>query len=281
MTGNKHNKNIKNQISRPGGDRPLGGKVKNRSGQVLLIVIMLLATALTIALSTSFRSTTETQVTKLEEESQKALAAAEAGIEAALKQGTITNIGALSADLSGYSGAATCDTSYNKTYFISPLLQKDEQYTFYFADYDAGLNSFSNYWSGNLTVYFMLGSDPVALELTTIGSSGTITHYLLDPDNLIHADSGKTSVTSGNYSLNGVTFSRQSTPISLSNTKLVIARVFSSSTKIGLDGGGTILKSQGKTCDSEAVASGTNVTKKVTLFQSYPQIPAEFFVTSF
>jgi hypothetical protein len=253
---------------------------KQTEGQVLLLSLMLIATVLTVFLSVSFKSTTETQITKLEEENQKALAAAEAGIEAALKQGTITNIGALSADLNGYSGVATCDTSYNKTYFISPLLQKDKQYTFYFADYNASSNSFSNYWSGNLTVYFMSGSDPVALELTTIGNSGTITHYLLDPDNLIPANSGKTPVTSYNYySLNGVAFSRKSISISLSNTKLVIARVFSSSTKIGLDGGGTILKSQGKTCTS--TATSTTSTKKVILFQSYPQIPADFFVTSF
>jgi hypothetical protein len=37
---------------------------------------------------------------------------------------------------------------------------------------------------------------------------------------------------------------------------------------------------QGKTVSSTATTT-TGVSKKVTLFQSYPQIPAEFFTTSF
>ena len=56
-----------------------------KRGQILLITVMLLATVMTIVLSVSFKSVTETQITKLEEESQKALAAAEAAIEVALK----------------------------------------------------------------------------------------------------------------------------------------------------------------------------------------------------
>ena len=60
--------------------------MRSQQGQVLLITIMLLATVLTVVLAVTFKSTTETQLTKLEEESQKALAAAEAGVEVAIKQ---------------------------------------------------------------------------------------------------------------------------------------------------------------------------------------------------
>ena len=59
--------------------------MKSQKGQILLITVMLLATVMTIVLSVSFKSVTDTQVTKLEEESQKALAAAESAIEVALK----------------------------------------------------------------------------------------------------------------------------------------------------------------------------------------------------
>ena len=48
-------------------------KINNQSGQILLIVIMLLAVTLTVTLAVSFRSTTDTQLTKLEEESQNLL----------------------------------------------------------------------------------------------------------------------------------------------------------------------------------------------------------------
>jgi len=255
------------------------GNKHNESGQVLLITIMLLATALTVVLSVSFRSTTETQVTKLEEESQKTLAAAEAGIEAALKQTETVPIGAgLSSDLGSFSGSATCTTTNDKSYFISPLLQKDEQYTFYLANYP-GLTS--GFWSGNLNLYFKSESDTPAVELTFITTTG-VSHYLLDPSTLILADAGtKTGVDSGSFSLGGTGFGyKTSSSFSVSNTKLIIARVLSTATKIGIDGGVDALKSQGKTCDSQA-SSNTGVTKKVVLFQSYPQIPAEFFVTSF
>ena len=60
--------------------------MKNQKGQILLITIMLVATVLTVVLAVTFKSTSETQITKLEEQSQKALTAAEAGIEAALQQ---------------------------------------------------------------------------------------------------------------------------------------------------------------------------------------------------
>jgi hypothetical protein len=53
MTGDGYNSNMK-------------------KGQVLLIVVMLLATALTVALTSTYQSVTETQLTKLEEENQKA-----------------------------------------------------------------------------------------------------------------------------------------------------------------------------------------------------------------
>ena len=47
---------------------------------------MLFAAAVTVVMTIAFNSTTETQITKLEEDSQKAMAAAEAALEAAIQQ---------------------------------------------------------------------------------------------------------------------------------------------------------------------------------------------------
>ena len=41
------------------------------------------------------------------------------------------------------------------------------------------------------------------------------------------------------------------------------------------------LPSQGRTVPSQATSKSTGVSKKVVLFQSHPQIPAEFFTTAF
>jgi len=256
----------------------------NEAGQVLLITIMLLATALTVALSVSYKSTTETQVTKLEEESQKALAAAEAGIEAALKEtgGETVEIGDLPGDLSGYTGDAACPETYDKNYFVSPLLSKDEQYTFYLSDYP-GL---TNYWSGYLDFYFESESlgDPVAVELTffNAGTTTAVIHYLIDPDDIISAVSGKTNCYTGTYALGNARFKQKTVfPFYITNTKIITVRVLSAETetRIGIKGN-QILHSQGRNCISN-VTSSNGVTQKVNLFQSYPQIPAEFFVTSF
>lgn len=272
MTGSKQNKNSKFSI--------LNFSFKPKSGQVLLITVMLLATAVTVALSVSFKSTTETQVTKLQEESQKALAAAEAGIEAALKSGPVS-IGGLSSDLSAFTGTADCVEITNKTNFVSPLIKNGGQYTFYLANKDLS----SGWYTGYLYVYFKTETSNPAVELTFISSANEATRYLLDPDGVVEGTTGTTTMTT-DKEFSGIKFYRvTSNPFyfSANPTKLIIARVLgeNTSTRIAISGGSNFLPSQGKNCTSTATNTTTKVTKKVTLFQSHPQIPAEFFVTSF
>jgi len=251
-------------------------KQNNQAGQVLLITIMLLATALTVALSVSYKSTTETQVTKLEEESQKALAAAEAGIEKALKEDVGTTV---AIDVGGYTGTAGCPSTYDKNYFVSPVLQKDEQFTFYLSEYP-GL---TNYWPGNLDFYFKSETDAEpAVELTffNAGTTTAVVHYLIDPTNLVSADSGKTDYSESTYTFDNINFKyKTSSPFAVTTTKIVVARVLSAATRIAVEGNSN-LPLQGRNCDSNVTATG-GVTQEVNLFQSYPQIPAEFWVTSF
>src|SRR3989344_1174257 len=158
--------------------------MKNKKGQILLITIMLVATLLTVVLAVTFKSTTETQLTKLEEDSQKALAAAEAGVEAALKQNVNTSLSI--ADLpnmsnSGFTGDATIETIADND-FVTPLLQKDQQYTFYLSDYPG----FANPLNGTLAVYFQSEGDCPALELTFLTVTNTISRQILDPCTLIN-----------------------------------------------------------------------------------------------
>ena len=142
--------------------------MSSQKGQILLITIMLVATVLTVVLAVTFKSTSETQITKLEEQSQKALTAAEAGIELALQQelGSSVSIGSLPEfSGSGFSGDAKVE-SIRDSKFVSPLLLRDQQYTFYLADYPG----FANPLNGYLAVYFQSEADCPALELTFLGS---------------------------------------------------------------------------------------------------------------
>ncbi|MDH7475963.1 MAG: hypothetical protein QHH09_00630 [Microgenomates group bacterium] len=259
-------------------------------GQTLLIVILLLASAITIVLSISFTTTLETQTTKLEEESQRALAAAEAGIEAALKQGGRIEI----ADLAGlgnegFTGSAEFSEDYHKNYFVTPLLQKDEQYTFYLDKYTAGNSPpFENSsYNGNLTIYYgsPTGCNEMAIEITIVYYDGgyKIKRYIADTGNKLGSTTDNIGNTNGktlddeifNCRTSSLTFSSTSFP----NSKILIIRSLFDESKIGFEGTNT-LKPQGKFIVSQATTPG-GVTKTVELFQSYPQIPSEFFVTRF
>ncbi len=265
-------------------------KHNKQSGQVLLIAVMLLAVTLTVVLSVTFSSRTDTQLTKLEEENQKALAAAEAGIEAALKSGTGSAIiigndplpqnGERILPGDEFEGEASVTEDYNKSSFITPLIQKDEQYTFYMGDYDKDSNTVGASLAQDLTICF--GDDnqntPSAVEITLVkGAIPTLVRYVIDTEERIsnaETDTGD-SCPDGDF-----TTAKKITAAAIgADTKLVLVRVFYNSTKI-LFTRTANLPSQGKFVSSEAT-SQTGVSKKVELFQSYPQIPADFFVTGF
>ncbi len=254
-----------------------------KKGQILLITVMILATVLKVVLSVSFKSITETQVTKLEEENEKTLAAAEAAIEAALNSQTGTaTLGAGS--LSGFSNftgsADVVSVSSNK--FTSPILAKDTSYTFYLSEYDPEDNSFSGGSLGeDIEVCFKSATTNPAIEITLVKTGG-IFKYPVDPNK---GDSGRmsstvnsaSSICSGNSSYN-YSFIVPGAQIGLS-ARFLVVRVLYQGTRLHFSRTST-LPQQGKTVSSSAVSSA-GVSKKITLFQTYPQIPAEFFNTSF
>ncbi len=269
-------------------------KTNKERGQVLLITVMLLATALTVVLSLSFRSVTETKLSKLEEENQKAIAAAESAIEMALKKtdlGEGMTFSDLGLDLSGInlnsSSVSVDQTTYD--YFITPLLLKDDQYVYYLHDYDPVHNDITtgSSYSGGLTFYIESpeSGGNVAVELTYLSgtvASPTITRYIIDPHTLITVgQNGQDSLeTISGGTFQGINFGyKTSSPVATpGNAKILIVRVLNKQTRVGI--AGADLKVQGRTIISEARASAGS-TKRIKFFQSYPQIPAEFFVTSF
>lgn len=265
-------------------------KNKKRRGQVLLIAVMLLATVITVVMTIAFNTTTETQVARLEADSQKALAAAEAGIDAVIKQsvnsGVLVNITDLNSGQfasQGITGNAQVKGEASP-YFVSPLLQKDEQYTFYLSDYPG----FGNPWSGNLHLYFVSETGCPSFEVTIIKADYSQERYVYNtcssPDTInteTHPEN-KTLTSQITTVIDSTSFKyRTSTPILISGDFVAFIRVLGGRTKIGFqDVDLKVLPIQGKTVESEArTASG--VVKKVQLFQSFPQIPSNFFMTSF
>ena len=250
-------------------------------GQILLITVMVLATILTVVLSVSFQSITETQVSKLEEENQKALAAAEAGLEAALKSqtGSATfGSGSLS-NITGFTGGASLITTTANN-FTTPVLPQDAGYTFYLGDYNLETYEIGASLARPVEICFQSPSPKPALEITLVKTTG-IKKYAVDPENPKRINNALSpssicSNSSFNYSY--------SIPASASDidvdAKILFVRTLYQGGRLYFSRSSD-LPLQGKTISSSAVSQQTSVSKKITLFQSYPQIPAEFFTAAF
>lgn len=257
--------------------------INKRRGQTLLIIILLATVLLTIGLSVSQVTQQEQKITKLEQDAKQAYAAAEAGLDAALKQAGTVSIGSLGLG-QGISGSATT-TSSTASSFTTPILKKDEAYTFYLTTYDSAANSFTGSpFSGNMNISvqspggtFVCGpTTSVALELTFIvtnnsnSNTAVVDRRMIDPCLLTNATTGT------------VGFGQSFTPVASS---LMIMRAVTPSSSfsgiaVNINNTSSTWPAQGKTIISSA-STQTGATKKLQLFQSYPQFPSDFFVTRF
>jgi len=119
---------------------------KHSSGQALVIILLVMAVALTIGLAVVSRSVTDIRLSQEQEESARAFSAAEAGIEAALGGSPITSyegftVSVVSEDLGGVG----------KMGFIFPYdVKKGDTQTVWLVDHDEDGNpDFST--AGNFT----------------------------------------------------------------------------------------------------------------------------------
>ena len=115
---------------------------KKQSGQILLIVVLVIVVASTIGLSLASRSITSLKTSTEEAESQKALAAAEAGIERAI-QGNVLSPGLnvlYSNDLGNKSSYSVDITGgiQNSTFLVNGgnKIQKDEGADIWFVEHN-------------------------------------------------------------------------------------------------------------------------------------------------
>jgi hypothetical protein len=257
-------------------------KRHRQSGQILLMIILMSTIVATIGLSVLHSSTEDTRMAALEEDAKNAYAAAEAGIEAVLE----TNSNDLT-DLSFDGITITADIQDQPTgIFTTPLIPKDGQYTFYFASYDELTNQINgDTYAGDVTVSLSdltpkdCGemSEQFAVELTFFDftdESESVYRRLIDLCDMFEGTyhewgfGDEKTLSSESPAIAGhVMIMRVIAPsISFEGVKLTID-----------DDSGT---SQGKVIISTATTT-TGVVKKIKLFKSFPQLPADFFVTSF
>ena len=262
--------------------------VKRQSGQILLIAILLASIILTVGLSITKLTSEETKSSKLTEDQQRAFAAAEAGIDAAINAGDDV-IGqdfiGLFSEGSDISGEARYITTTSDR-FTTPLISKDGQYTFYITGYnpttkqviegpfqdDVVINRASP------TGSYCGTSNEFAVELTFINvNDGIVGRRLIDEEcNMIDG----TTTDEINF---GDTIQTSLFP---SDPHIMVARILNTDNNFNgaklevVNATGNQWPLQGRTIRSTAQTAG-KVTKKIELFQSYPQFFSEFFVTSF
>ena len=272
------------------------------SGQALIIIVLMIALVLTVIAASSYQLTVQTEGSKLQEESVRALAAADAGIEAGLQ---IANTDAppqsytfasQGLDLPGIDPAKSTIfvSETSSVEFVSSLVLKDDQFTFY-------TQTPPTYpppgFTGNLDIYFTsegVGScsgarTRPALELTFIyGADNNVERHVVEPcgSGAVISGSSFTGATAVTETFQqGSTFNFRTDAINTSlfpQLKMIIVRSLFANTRIGFKSSAPIapIPNQGKNIEARAF-SISGASKIVTIFQSLPQIPADFFVTSF
>jgi hypothetical protein len=111
-------------------------KRSGQSGQILLITLLVLSVALTIALSLIGRTTVDTSISSQVEESTRAFSAAEAGIEAALRNG-YTGSGTVMLSESNTNYSVTQETVGNENTYDAGIIEEGQTKTIWLVHHDA------------------------------------------------------------------------------------------------------------------------------------------------
>lgn len=255
-------------------------------GQALLIVVLVMVVALTVGLSIASKTIINLRTSTEEANSQKALAAAEAGVEQAIKTNQIGNNVASGTFTDTSTSYQTSVTSVSGVSFLmnggNPVLS-DNGADLWLSDYSTDPTKLftTSLYNGSLTIKWGSSNNPcndAALEIVILSGvnrqSAVSTRYTYDAC-ASRANSNNFKQVGLNQSTTlGKTFFYQTDPITVSSGLIgrVIPLYFN--TSVGVVGS-SALPSQGTTITSTGT-SGTT-TRKINVFQGYPEIPSEFF----
>lgn len=252
----------------------------NQKGQALLIIVLVMVVALTVGLSVASRTIINLRNTQEQVSSQKALSAAEAGVQQALKN---------SANVAGnFAGNTTYNTTIGQVLGTSPFLlnggnflpKNDAIYVWITPYSTISANLWQTPWNGNLTLYWGDTSgecNNAAIEVAVISgdrSNPVLTRYAFDPCPARRGNNNFQAATAGLTTIAGKGLSYRSV-ISITNGLLVRVNPIYSSSYVGA-GGSVALPPQGSIITSTGISDSTT-QRKVTVYQGYPEIPAEVF----
>jgi hypothetical protein len=273
-------------------------KFLGQEGQALLVVVLAMVVVLTVGLSVVSRSVTNLRNSQQEIDSQKALSAAEAGVEQAIKSGTsITEPINFSAQTSYKTSSEVISGASDFLLNGNNKVSKDDAMYIWLTPYSTDptkLFQEQDRWSGSLSLYWGNSSaacdrnnadNYAALEIAVVSGARTapvIKRYVYDPcpDRITRNNFSSPDSINANYPISGVTLYDKAQVPHITNGFLVRVVPLYADSNIGVSGvnddsakhlppQGTIITSTGTT--------NSNVVRKLDVFQGYPEIPAELF----
>ncbi len=276
---------------------------KKPTGEIALLILLMMAIGLTVGLSVVSRSVTDVSLSTRLDESSRAFSAAEAGIEEIFSQG----LTAASPLLEGNIGDSrykveTSSLGYGNSIFTFPnAIKEADAQAIWLVEHldDDTLNLNSNYYNTNTIEICwnkVNASDPIpAIELMVLAKNQTtnafkIVREAFDPDssrittqqsNLSNPDTGSCSQRSTEFpyhKLINFTNLDSDVPIDVTSGDRVIflkLRPIYTQAKIAVVPQSTALPEQGKNITSTG-QSGAGITRKWNVVQTY-SAPIDLF----
>ncbi|OGH36788.1 MAG: hypothetical protein A2959_00805 [Candidatus Levybacteria bacterium RIFCSPLOWO2_01_FULL_38_23] len=257
-------------------------QILNSKGQALLIIVLVMVVALTITLSVISRAVVNLRTTQEQVDSQKALAAAEAGIEQTIKSGTAIANGSFT----NTKYSTTINDVSGSSFLVNGgvAVEQDKGTYIWLSPYTGDATQWNQKWNGTLYIYWGESTTPLnnaALEIAVISgadvASANIKRYAIDPAG--RGNGFSDPFESAGYTVEGKTL-RYRAAVTVTNGMLVrVIPVYkdsfmavTSATPLPLQG--KIISATGCVPDC---TSSSQATRKVTVFQGFPELPADFF----
>jgi hypothetical protein len=273
------------------------GNNSYRSGQMLLITLLVLAVATTIALSLIGRTTTDLSMSTQVEESSRAFSAAEAGIEQALKLQTKSGLSGTLAGGSNYKVDSTTIGGSTATYVFPNQTPNGQGETLWMVDHtDTGTPDWSTkiYNNNNLTLCWGSGAVEVVayyLHGANVIANLQVSRQMYDYDSSSHL--GARSESNNFKPINGTgcgpgTGTNHSTVINFpadfgidttGSDNIIMFRIrplyVAGSTQLAVTPSGVDLPRQG-TNYASCGTTGGGTKRCINVYQNYKSPPAIF-----
>lgn len=258
-----------------------------QKGQVVLITLLVLATATTVALSLTTRASTDVKLTSQIEESSKALSAAEAGIEQALESGT-GSTGTISSINSDYDVSVNTLGGSSGIYSVPNATLVGETETIWLVEHntDGTLKESTSYDPSKSLILCFSKSNPEPAVVVSVIYKSLGSYYMakgaFDPDTDRQLLNNFSNPDLVDGVCGDVSMHRQTIDFSLgfnipAGSTLLAVRLqpIYTSSQFRIDSGLNTLPPQGNV----VVSSGTTtsgVSRKIIVYQQYKGAPSIF-----